>query len=105
MRRVELLAGISLLAAALMLLSPAEGATQQKDDQPHPKTLQELQKAMKDVLDKGHVPGAGIALVANGEVLWCGGICEATVATEDAVPSDTETRVCSCAPALGIRSL
>src|SRR6266851_615681 len=93
MRRVELLAGISLLAAALMLLFPAEGATQQKDDQPHPKTLQELQKAMKDVLDKGHVPGAGIVLVANGEVLWCGGIGEADVATKHAAGCDTEFRV------------
>jgi len=93
MRRVELLAGISLLAAALMLLFPAEGATQQKDDQPHPKTLQELQKAMKDVLDKGHVPGAGIVLVANGEVLWCGGIGEADVATKHVAGCDTEFRV------------
>src|SRR6266849_2021067 len=93
MRRDELLAGISLLAAALMLLFPAEGATQQKDDQPHPKTLQELQKAMKDVLDKGHVPGAGIVLVANGEVLWCGGIGEADVATKHAAGCDTEFRV------------
>src|SRR6266849_3560096 len=93
MRRDELLAGISLLAAALMLLFPAEGATQQKDDQPHPKTLQELQKAMKDVLDKGHVPGAGIVLVANGEVLWCGGIGEADVATKHVAGCDTEFRV------------
>ena len=93
MRRDELLAGISLLAAALMLLFPAEGATQQKDDQPHPKTLQELQKAMKDVLEKGHVPGAGIVLVANGEVLWCGGIGEADVATKHAAGCDTEFRV------------
>src|SRR5260370_5269053 len=93
MRRVELLAGISLLAAALMLLFPAEGATQQKDDQPHPETLEELQKAMKDVLDKEHVPGAGVALVANGEVLWCGGIGEADIAAKRAVNCDTEFRV------------
>jgi CubicO group peptidase (beta-lactamase class C family) len=66
---------------------------QQKDDQPHPKTLPQLQKAMKDVLDKEHVPGAGVALVANGELLWCGGIGEADIAAKRAVGCDTEFRV------------
>jgi CubicO group peptidase (beta-lactamase class C family) len=93
MRRVELPASISLLAAAAMLLLPAPGTAQQKDDQPHPKTLQELQQAMKDVLNKEHVPGAGLALVANGEVLWCGGIGDADVATKRAADCDTEFRV------------
>jgi CubicO group peptidase (beta-lactamase class C family) len=93
MRRVQLPAVISLLAAALTPFFPTKGSAQQKDDQPHPKTLQELQKAMKDVLDKEHVPGAGIALVANGELLWCGGIGEADFATKRAVSCDTEFRV------------
>src|SRR5258708_25270807 len=66
---------------------------QQKGDQPHHKTLIELQKAMKDVLDKEHVPGAGVALVANGQVLWCGGIGEADIAGKRAVGCDTEFRV------------
>src|SRR5207245_4825599 len=60
---------------------------------PHAKTLQELQQAIKDVLDKEHVPGAGVALVANGEVLWCGGIGEADMAAKRAVNCDTEFRV------------
>jgi CubicO group peptidase (beta-lactamase class C family) len=93
MRRVELPAGIFLLAAALMLFVPAPGAAQKKDDLPHPKTLPELQQAMKDVLDREHVPGAGVALVANGEVLWCGGIGEADIAAKRAVTCDTEFRV------------
>jgi CubicO group peptidase (beta-lactamase class C family) len=93
MRRVALLAAISLLAVVAMLLIPASGAAQQKDDQPHPKTLQELRQAMKEVLDKGHVPGAGVALVANGEVLWCGGIGEADIAAKRAAGCETEFRV------------
>ena len=93
MHRVILPAASSLLAIASVLLMAASGNAQQKDDQPHPKTLQELQKAMKDALDKEHVPGAGVALVANGEVLWCGGIGEADIAAKRAVTCDTEFRV------------
>jgi len=93
MRRVELPAVISLLAAAAMLSIPVSGNTQQKENQPHPKTLRELQQAMKDVLNKEHVPGAGVALVANGEVLWCGGIGEADMAAKRAASCDTEFRV------------
>src|ERR1700675_4622436 len=93
MRRVELSVAVSLLAAAVMPFIPEPGAAQQKGDLPHPKTLQELQQAMKDVLNKQHVPGAGVALVANGEVLWCGGIGEADIATKRATGCDTEFRV------------
>jgi CubicO group peptidase (beta-lactamase class C family) len=45
------------------------------------------------VLDKEHVPGAGVALVANGELLWCGGIGKADMAANRAVTCDTEFRV------------
>ena len=93
MHRVAWSATISLLNAAAMLLFSARGAAQQKDELPHPKTLPELQEAMKGVLDKEHVPGAGLALVANGQVLWCGGIGEADIAAKRAVTCDTEFRV------------
>src|SRR6266852_2475056 len=93
MRRVELPAVISLLAVASVLFIPSLGTAQQKAELPHPKTLPELQKAMKDVLDREHVPGAGVALVANGGVLWCGGIGEADIAAKRAVSCDTEFRV------------
>jgi CubicO group peptidase (beta-lactamase class C family) len=93
MRRVELPAVISLLAVASVLFIPSLGAAQQKAELPHPKTLQDLQQAMKDVLDREHVPGAGVALVANGGVLWCGGIGEADIAAKRAVSCDTEFRV------------
>ena len=93
MRRVELPAAISLLGLASVLLIATPGTAQQKGDLPHPKTLPELQKAMKDTLDKEHVPGAGVALVANGEILWCGGIGEADIAAKRAAGCDTEFRV------------
>src|SRR5256714_11342887 len=93
MRRVELPAVISLLVAAAIFLIPAHSIAQQRTELPHPKTLQELQQAMKDVLDKEHVPGAGVALVANGVVLWCGGIGDADIVTKRAVSCDTEFRV------------
>jgi CubicO group peptidase (beta-lactamase class C family) len=93
LRRVALSAAISLLGTATMLLIPAPSAAQQKDELPHPKTLQELQRGMKDVLDKEHVPGAGVALVANGQLLWCGGIGKADLAANREMTCDTEFRV------------
>ena len=83
---------VSLSLAALLLLPPVAGA-QQKEELPHPKSLQELQKAMKDVVDKAHLPGAGIALVSNGQLLWCGGIGKADLASGRDITCDTEFRV------------
>ncbi|HKV62388.1 MAG TPA: serine hydrolase domain-containing protein [Candidatus Acidoferrum sp.] len=93
MRHFKLPAAILQFVVASMLLIADPCGAQQKEDQPHPKTLAELQKAMKDALDKEHVPGAGVALVANGEVLWCGGIGEADLSAKRAVTCDTEFRV------------
>jgi CubicO group peptidase (beta-lactamase class C family) len=105
MRRVILVAAISMLVAAVVLWTPKPGGAQQKGDQPRPKTLQELQKAMKDILDKEHVPGAGVALVANGEVLWCGGIGQADIAAKRAMSCETEFRVGSISKTLVALSL
>ncbi len=77
------------LAAAL----PVRVAAQKMENLPHPRTLEELQKAMKDVLDKEHVPGAGVALVSGGTLLWCGGIGKADIAANRDVTCDTEFRV------------
>jgi len=78
--------------AGLLLLSPIAGA-QQKKELPHPKTLPDLQKVMKDVVDKAHLPGAGVALVSNGDLLWCGGFGKADVTSGRDVSCDTEFRV------------
>ncbi|MGB6497310.1 MAG: serine hydrolase domain-containing protein [Candidatus Acidiferrum sp.] len=81
------------LSLAAFFLSPLIAAAQQKDDLPHPKTLEDLQKAMKDVVDKAHLPGAGVALVSNGDLLWCGGIGKADLASGRDITCDTEFRV------------
>ncbi len=83
---------ISLLLPALL---PAQEPIPKKDELPHPKTLEEFQSAAKKVLDAEHVPGAGIALIANGSLLWCGGIGKADVAQNRYVTCDTEFRVAS----------
>ena len=93
MRRVALSAAISLLGTATMLLIPAPCAAQQKDELPHPKTLAEVQQAIKGVIDREHVPGAGVALVANGQLLWCGGIGKADLTANREMTCDTEFRV------------
>lgn len=93
MRRAGSRAPIPLLLTAALAIFCAPGSAQKKEELPHPKTLDELQKAMKAVLDREHVPGAGVALVANGELLWCGGIGKADLATNREVTCDTEFRV------------
>src|SRR5258708_34324598 len=93
MRRVKLALVGSWVAVGSMLFISAPGAAQQKTELPHPTTLQELQQAMKDVLDKEHVPGGGVSLVANGQLFWCGGIGQADIAAKRAVSCDTEFRV------------
>src|SRR5215470_2882717 len=74
--------------------APADPQTEpKKEELPHPKTLEELQKAMKDVVEKSHVTGAGVALVSNGQVLWCGGIGRADLTANRDIQCDTEFRV------------
>jgi CubicO group peptidase (beta-lactamase class C family) len=83
---------VYLSTAALVLLTTVAGG-QQEEDLPHSKTLPELQKAMKDVLDKAHLPGAGVALVSNGALLWCGGFGKADLGSGRDVTCETEFRV------------
>lgn len=69
------------------------GAAQQTAELPHPRTLEELKTAMKNVLDKDHMPGAGVALISNGQLIWCGGFGKADVASGRDVTCDSEFRV------------
>ena len=78
---------------AVLLILPVAATAQQAKQLPHPKTLDELQKAMKDVLDSAHLPGAGVALISNGQVLWCGGFGKADIASGRDIACDTEFRV------------
>lgn len=93
MRRILLWASILpfLIVGPIAVASPQ--AEQKKEELPHPKTVEELQKAMKDVVEKERVSGAGVALVSNGQLLWCGGIGKADVAASHDVTCDTEFRV------------
>src|SRR6202158_4403247 len=90
MRCASRSAAILLLLSTALACIPPGSTSQQKEDLPHPKSVEELKKAMKDVLDKEHVPGAGAALVVNGEVLWCGGIGQGDIAANRAGSCDTE---------------
>jgi CubicO group peptidase (beta-lactamase class C family) len=80
-------------AAAALLFHSTTVFAQGEQQLPHPKTLLELQKAMKDVIDRDHLPGAGVALVSNGELLWCGGFGKADLASRSDITCDTEFRV------------
>src|SRR5215467_2470845 len=100
MRRI-LLAAIALsffIAGLAVFASPLEDP--KKEELPHPKTLEELQKAMKDVVEREHVTGAGVALVANGQLLWCGGFGKADLSANRDVTCDTEFRVGSISKTL-----
>ena len=94
MRRDFVFGAVRWVLIAMLAMLPLRLAAQQKPTElPHPKTLEELQKAMKDVMDKSHVTGAGVALVSNGELLWCGGIGQADISAKRDVSCDTEFRV------------
>jgi len=94
MRRTYVLVTAAFfLALIVSVFATPCSAQQKKEELPHPKTLEELQKAMKDVVEKNHVTGAGVALVSNGELLWCGGIGKADVAANRDIACDTEFRV------------
>jgi len=84
---------VSLFACLTLL--PVCTRAQQKAEHAPPKTLEELQKAIKTELDTNHVPGAGVALVSRGELLWCGGIGNADIAAKKPMGCDTEFRVAS----------
>ncbi|HXJ45180.1 MAG TPA: serine hydrolase domain-containing protein [Candidatus Dormibacteraeota bacterium] len=91
MRITQIAALLFVLAVPSLLLS--QQSPTKKEELPHPKSLEEFQSAAKKVLDAEHVPGAGIALVANGQILWCGGIGKADLAQNRDITCETEFRV------------
>src|SRR5229473_6342412 len=92
MRRTFPGRAVVLLSLAMLLLS-APLQAQTKEEPAPPKTLEVLQKTIKSELEKNHVPGAGVALISRGELLWCGGIGDADAASKRPVTCDTEFRV------------
>src|SRR5256884_7892111 len=93
MRRVLLPTMVFCFFASGHFVSAAPQAEQKMEELSHPKTLEELQKAMKEVVEKNHVTGAGVALVWNGQLLWCGGLGKADLAANRDIACDTEFRV------------
>jgi len=93
MRRILLPAFVLCFLVSGFSVSTFPQAEQRKEELPHPKTLEELQRAMKEVVEKHHVTGAGVALVSNGQLLWCGGIGKADLAANRDITCDTEFRV------------
>ena len=81
------------MALLTFVLACSGGSAQQHSDRPRPKSLAELQEAMRNTVEKSRVPGAGVALVSRGRLLWCGGIGKADVAANRDVTCDTEFRV------------
>jgi len=90
MRQSRVLALFALFITPSLVLS---NNRREKDELPHPKSLEEFQSAAKKVLDAEHVPGAGIALVSNGQILWCGGIGKADLSQNRDITCDTQFRV------------
>src|SRR6266852_7831102 len=86
-------AGRVALLLAVLVLPISSLHAQVKEEPAPPQTLEEVQKAVRTELDKNHAPGAGVALVSHGELLWCGGIGLADVASQHAITCDTEFRV------------
>jgi len=92
MRRFH--ANLLALTYALFCASlPLALCAQEKSEPAPPKTLEELQKSIQSELDKNHVPGAGVALISRGDLLWCGGIGQADLASKKPITCDTEFRV------------
>lgn len=93
MGRISWPAVILCFLVSGVAVSAAPQAEQKREELPHPKTLEELQRAMKEVVGKNQVTGAGVALVSDGQLLWCGGIGKADLAANREVACDTEFRV------------
>ena len=79
-------AGPFLVVAVLCTSTPARA------DAP-PRTIDELRARIAEILLREGVPGAGIALVADGEIVWSGGVGLADRATKRPVDADTLFRV------------
>src|SRR5512147_2916781 len=62
-------------------------------DAPPPKTIDELTTAIRSVLDREHVAGAGVALVERDRIIWAGGVGKADRAAGRDVTADTLFRV------------
>ena len=75
----------ALIGARAQEPSPAEQAP--------PQGIEELKQKIQEILTRGHVPGAGIALVAKDHIIWAGGVGKADVTGNKDVTAETIFRV------------
>lgn len=69
-------------------------------EEPTPQTIEALQQAVRRILDKYNVTGAGIALVSKDGVIWSGGIGDADVAAGRPITAETVFRLGSTSKTL-----
>ena len=78
----------SLLLFLAIILSPVVKAQEVEENQT-PKTIEELRKAIREVLQETHTPAAGIALVNKEGPVWIEGLGKAD--REEGIEADEET--------------
>ena len=100
----RLLTGTVWLAAVLMGVAHGVAAAESVGaGQPDPRAaidLEELKRAVQDILDQHRIPGASIALVDRDGTIWAGGVGEADVAADVDVSADHLFRVGSIAKSI-----
>ena len=90
-----------ILLAVALLLSPAfVGAAGPARSPPPPQTMQELDGQLAALLAKGHIPGATVAIVENGQVTFAKGYGYADVAKKIPATADTPFRAGSISKAI-----
>jgi CubicO group peptidase (beta-lactamase class C family) len=89
MKRHPLLFIASALIVLASLLSFSAHSQSSGSTQSAPKTLEELQLEIRKIMASGHIPGAGIALVAKDRIIWEGGLGKANLTANKEVTADT----------------
>jgi CubicO group peptidase (beta-lactamase class C family) len=78
----------AILAGALLLACANHAAA----DPALPRTIPEFDRQLADLIAKGHIPGASVALIENGQVVFAKGYGLADVAGKIAATADTPFR-------------
>ena len=89
-----------LLAVALLLSPEFVGAAGPAKSPPPPQTVQELDGQLAALLAKGHIPGATVAIIENGQVTFAKGYGYADVAKKIPATADTPFRAGSISKAI-----
>jgi CubicO group peptidase (beta-lactamase class C family) len=87
-QRLERLRGTAWVGLIVLGLSAA-GCSDSEEEKPVPRTPEELEQRVRDVLVRTKTPGAGVALVSRDEVFWVAGLGEADRAAGKPVTPET----------------